>query len=70
MIQPKIYECCKQRRNCPTIEVGEDEVIVGGEEEGYSYWTHQHLYDFILSVREGKFADFEKAMSEKANGDC
>ena len=66
--QPKIYECCKQRRNCPTIEVGDGEVVLGGEEEGYSYWTYDHLFDFIQSVHEGKFADFEKMMVEKREG--
>lgn len=65
---PRVIECCKQRRNCPVVEIGEDEVILGGEDEGYSYWTYDNLYDFILSVHEGKFAEFEKLMAERREG--
>lgn len=65
LYQPKIYECCKRRRGCPVVDVKEDQVIVGGKEEGYSYWKHEHLYDFIRSVKEGKFDDFESMMAKK-----
>lgn len=53
--RPKVVEFCCGRRRCPVVEVKDDEVIVGGEKEGFSTWSKDNLRDFVKAAKEGKF---------------
>jgi len=69
MLKHKLYEFSDSRRGTPNIEVFDDEVAIGGEDEGYSYWTPENFYDLIKAVNDGMFADFEKAMVKRLTGE-
>lgn len=46
--------CCRRGR-CPTLKVSEDSVILGGEKEGFTYWSRDNLRDFVNAAKDGRF---------------
>lgn len=51
---------CRTCKTCPDVRITKDsdEVMLGGEDEGYSYWTKQQFTDMINAAKEGLFDDF------------
>ena len=50
----QIIEFCK-KQCCPKVEFRKNKVIIGGEEEGHTFFTKKQFKDFVEAAKEGKF---------------
>lgn len=51
---------CKQGSCCPSIELdkNQDNVIIGGEKEGYTKFTKEQFKMFLEEAKHGTFDDY------------
>ena len=52
--------CGKGNCNCPSVNVHKalDNVVLGGEEEGFSIWTKEQFKIMIEEIKKGKFDEY------------
>lgn len=57
---------CANCKNCPSVDMTleSDEVIVGGEEEGFTLFTKEQFKLFIAEAKAGTFDDMLKGVDK------
>tara|TARA_R110000787_G_scaffold16165_1_gene49354 strand:- start:259 stop:483 length:225 start_codon:yes stop_codon:yes gene_type:complete len=58
----EITFCGKGKCKCPSIKVdlNQDKIIIGGEEEGYTHFTKNEFELFVSEVKAGTFDKYIK----------
>ena len=51
---------CKTWKTCPSINIHKDvdNVVLGGEDEGFSIWTKEQFKEMVEEIKKGKFDDY------------
>ena len=51
---------CKTCKTCPSINIHKDidNVILGGEDEGFSIWTKEQFKEMVEEIKKGKFDEY------------
>ena len=52
--------CGKGSCKCPSVNIHKEleNVILGGEEEGYSTWTKEQFKIMVKEIKKGKFDEY------------
>ncbi|MAG52432.1 MAG: hypothetical protein CMH62_00545 [Nanoarchaeota archaeon] len=51
---------CKTCKTCPAINIHKDvdNVVLGGEDEGFSIWTKDQFKEMVEEIKKGKFDEY------------